>query len=215
MINLRAKKNINLLNIVLNHVIKNLKAYIVVSLIFITGIFLGVLFLNSTKDEQKEEISSYIDSYINHTKETKQINTPVTLRNSIKENIILAVSLWLAGTTLIGIPIVFGIIIFRGFCLGYTISACTYTMGAGKGLIFVLISILLQNILLIPAILALGVSGIKLYKSVMKDKRKENIKVEILRHTVFSTIMLGILIISAIVKINVSGGMLETLIKYF
>ena len=91
----------------------------------------------------------------------------------------------------------------------------TYTMGVGKGLAFVMISLLLQNILLIPAILALGVSGIKLYKSVMKDKRKENLKVEILRHTVFSCIMLGVLIASAVVKINVSGGMLENLIKYF
>ena len=123
--------------------------------------------------------------------------------------------LWFAGTTLIGIPAVIGIILYRGFCLGYTVSACTYVMGFGKGLAFVLISLLLQNILFIPAILALGVSGIKLYKSIMKDKRKENIKIEVVRHTVFSVIMLGVLILSAIVKVNISGGLVEGLIKYF
>ena len=208
-------KNFRLPNIILNHVKANLKSYIIVLLMFITGIFLGVLFLNNTKDEQKNEVMAYINNYINQAKENKNINTSESLKNSIRENIILGLSLWLAGTTLIGIPIVFGIILFRGFCLGYTISVCTYTMGIGKGLAFVMISLLLQNILLIPAILALGVSGIKLYKSVMKDKRKENLKVEILRHTVFSCIMLGVLIASAVVKINVSGGMLENLIKYF
>lgn len=214
MIKINSKK-FRLPNIILNYVKSNIKEYIIVVLIFVVGIFLGVLFLNNTKEEQKEEITSYINNYISQTKETKVISTTETLKNSIRENIFLAVGLWFAGTTLIGIPIVFGIILFRGFCLGYTISACTYTMGVTKGLAFVLISLLLQNVLLIPAILTLGVSGIKLYKSVMRDKRKENIKLEILRHTVYSCMMLGVLVISAILKINVSGGMLENLIKYF
>lgn len=208
-------RNIQLPGIILSHIKTNIKAYILVCLMFVVGIFLGVLFLNSTKEEQKDEISEYINNYINQTKEFKKINTTQTLKNSVKENILLAVGLWLAGTTLIGIPIVFGIILFRGFCLGYTISACTYTLGLSKGLTFVLVSLLLQNILLIPAILALSVSGIKLYESVMKDKRKENIKLEILRHTAFSSIMLLVLIASSIVKINISGSMLETVIKYF
>lgn len=208
-------RNIQLPGIVLSHIKTNIKAYILVCLMFVVGVFLGVLFLNSTKEEQKDEISEYINNYINQTKESKKINTTQTLKNCVKENILLAVGLWFAGTTLIGIPIVFGIILFRGFCLGYTISACTYTLGLGKGLTFVLVSLLLQNILLIPAILALSVSGIKLYESVMKDKRKENIKLEILRHTAFSSIMLLVLIASSIVKINISGSMLETVIKYF
>jgi len=208
-------KNFRLPNIILNHIKVNLKSYIIVLLMFVAGIFLGVLFFNNTKDEQKNNVTSYINNYINQAKESKNINTSETLKNSVKENIILGVGLWFAGTTLIGIPIVFGIILFRGFCLGYTISVCTYTMGIGKGLAFILVCLLLQNILLIPAILALGVSGIKLYKSVMKDKRKENIKLEILRHTIFSGVMICVLILSAIVKINVSGGIMESLIKYF
>ena len=208
-------KRLRLPNVIINHVKANLKEYIIVLLMFVVGIFLGVMFLNNIKTEEKDEITTYINNYVTNAKENKNISTTESLKKAIKDNVILAVGLWFAGTTLIGMPIVFVIILFRGFCLGYTISACTYTMGVGKGIIFILISALLQNILLIPAILAIGVSGIKLYKSVMKDKRKENIKVEILRHTVISTIMLGVLIVSAIVKINISGGMVETLIKYF
>ena len=214
MVKLESKKH-RLPSIIINHVNANLKEYIIVLLMFVAGIFLGVMFLNNIKTEKKDEITTYINNYVTNAKENKKIRTTETLKNSIRDNIILALSLWLAGTTLIGMPIVFGIILFKGFCLGYTISACTYTMGTSKGIAFILITLLLQNILLIPAVLAIGVSGIKLYKSVMKDKRKENIKIEILRHTVISTIMLGTLIISAIVKINVSGGMVESLIKYF
>ena len=59
-----------------------------------------------------------------------------------------------------GIPIVFGIILYRGFCLGYTIASIIVAMGIGKGISFILITLLLQNIIFIPAIIAIGVSRI-------------------------------------------------------
>ena len=207
--------NLKIPSIVKKHVTTNIKEYIIITLIFLSGIFLGVIYVNNMQIQQKEEVSKYINNYIDKEKENKTITTSEALKNSIKDNVILVIGLWFAGTTIIGIPIVLGTILFRGFCLGYTISSCIYTMGLGKGLAFTTVSIVLQNILFIPAILALGVSGLKLYKSIVKDRRKENIKVEVLRHTIFSTIMLLLLIISAIIKINISGNMLQNLIKYF
>ena len=201
-------------NIIINHVSNNIKEYIIVVLCFLIGIFLGVMFINNTNETRREEITGYISNYVEKAKE-RDIVTIQNLQNNIKENAILALALWFFGTTIIGIPIVLGIILFRGFCIGYTISACTLGMGFTKGIMFISISILLQNILLIPAILALGVSGIKLYKSIMKDKRKENIKLEILRHTVFSLLMLALIFISSVIEIQISGRMLESFIKYF
>ncbi len=84
-----------------------------------------------------------------------------------------------------------------------------------KGLSFVLINLLLPSMLVIPAILALAVSGFKLYKSIVKDNCKENIKLEILRHTIFSALMLGILILASVVEILISTNLLKVLIKYF
>jgi len=79
----------------------------------------------------------------------------------------------------------------------------------------VLILLLLQNILWIPAILALAVSGFKLYKSIIKDRNKENIKIEIVRHTVFSFIMLLVLVASSVIETFLSTNILKGLIKYF
>ncbi|MGN1298067.1 MAG: stage II sporulation protein M [Clostridia bacterium] len=110
---------------------------------------------------------------------------------------------------------VFGLILYRGFCLGYTISICISIMGLSKGLLFIFIAILLQNLIFIPAILALAVSGFKLYKSIIKDNRKENIKLEIIRHTIFSIVMLLLLIVSSLIEIFISTNILKILIKYF
>ena len=191
------KKKSEILNIIKEEIISNYKSYILVIILFSVGLFLGVLFINQT--ENQENVIKYINTYIDEIKISESNSTIVQLKTDIKNNIFLVFILWFAGTTIVGIPIVFGIIIARGFCLGYTISACVITLGKIKGLIFVLLTIFLQNLILIPALLFLGVSSIKLYKSIVKDRRKENIKVSILKHSIVSIFILIILIIAVIV----------------
>ena len=207
------KRKVHIMDILKTHITNNLKEYIIVLLIFLIGIFLGVMFINNAKETQQNEIQNYINTYIENCK-NGDIESSNGLIINIKENIILACLLWFAGTTIICMPIVLGIVMFRGFCLGYTISATISTIGLGKGILFILTSLLLQNILFIPAILMLGVSGIKLYRSIMKDKRKENIKIEILRHTAISGIALVILIVSAFVEVQASYNFVNLIAKY-
>ena len=212
---MREKKQLRVLKIIKEHVINNKKEYVIIFLIFVIGIFSGVFFINHLQETPKTEITNYLNQFIENFKELESINCIELLKNSMIQNIGLAIIIWFFGTTVIGIPIVFAIILYRGFCLGYTIALCITIMGLGKGISFVLVTLLLQNILLIPAILALAVSGIKLYKSIMKDKTKENVKIEILRHTVFSTIMLIILVIASVIEIFISTNILKLVIKYF
>ena len=193
----------------------NIKEYIIITLIFLIGIFLGVMFVNNLEEEQKTEIISYVNTYIEAFKQSDSSNNIILLQNNIKDNIIITLLIWFVGSTIIGIPIVFGIIAFRGFCLGYTISSITVVFGVAKGIVFTAISIIMQNILFIPAIISLGVSALKAYKSIYSDKRKENIKLELIRHTVFSTIILLVLIVSAVVETEISTNLLRGLIKYF
>ncbi|MBP3831236.1 MAG: stage II sporulation protein M [Clostridia bacterium] len=198
-----------------NYVKNNYKEYILTSLIFIIGLFIGVMIINNSTETQSSEITTYLNEFITKFKGIQNINKTSLIFTSIKNNIILAVIIWAAGTTVIGLPIVLIAILLRGLILGYTISAVTLTLGASKGIIFCLISIFLQNILFIPAVLTLGVSSIKLYKSIMKDKRRENIKVEIIRHTIISAIMILVLVISSLIENVISITLLKSFIKYF
>lgn len=195
------------------YVKNNIKEYIIIIIIFLIGVFLGVMFINNVGEAQKEEITGYVNTYLEAFKQ-KEIDYTQQLRNNIKENIILVLIMWFAGSTVIGIPIVLGIIGFRGFCLGYAISSFTYVLGTTKGVTFSVVALILQNIIFIPAILSLGVSCLKLYQSILKDKRRENVKVEIIRHTIFSVIMLICIIISAVLEAEISTRLLKSIIKY-
>ena len=88
-------------------------------------------------------------------------------------------------------------------------------MGAKEGTIFCLLSLFLQNIITIPAIFAIAVSGNKLYKSIIKDKRRENIKISIIRHTILSISMIVLLIISSLIEVYISSNLANIYITQF
>ena len=207
------KRKIEILTIIKNDIFNNAKSYFIVFVIFIVGLFLGVMFINQADD--KSLMNNYIDTYIDETKAIQEGDYLEELQEDVKSNITLVFILWFAGTTIIGIPIVFGIILFRGFCLGYTIASCVYALGRMKALIFITITIMLQNIIFIPTIMILGVSSIKLYKSIIKDRRKENIKFSIVKHSMISIMALITLVIASVVKIEISYRLILKLIKYF
>lgn len=207
------KKKNEILFTIKENIMNNTKSYFIVIIIFTVGIFLGVLFINQT--DNKSEIEKYINTYVDETKVLQNGDYLGELQKDIKNNITLVLLLWFAGTTIIGIPIVLGIILFRGFCLGYTIASCVYVLGRIKGIIFIAITVFLQNIIFIPALMVLGVSSIKLYTSIVKDRRRENIKLSILKHSIISFIIMVLLVLTSIIKVEISYRLIVNLIKYF
>lgn len=201
-------------SIIKNHVYDNIKEYAIVSILFLIGLILGVIFINNTNETQITQITQYLNNFSDSIKNNYKIDNMELIKNSIKNNVILALIMWFAGSTVIGLPIVFGIVSFRGFCMGYTISSAIATFGTGKGTVFATCSLLMQNLFFIPALLALAVTGIKVYKSIIKDKRRENFKFEIIRHTLFSTIILILLVISAVIETYISPNLLKMVINY-
>lgn len=197
------------------YVYDNIKEYALVTILFIIGIFVGVIVVNNLDDVKTQEINTYITDFIARFKTIEKLDKVSLIGASIKNNIILTIIIWIAGTTVIGVPIVLAVILFRGVCLGYTISSITYSIGVGKGILFCIVALCLQNILFIPAILSLGVSSLKLYKSIIKDRRRENIKIEIIRHTIFSLLMLAVLILSSFIENTISISILQKIIKFF
>ena len=198
-----------------NYVKNNYKEYLLVCFLLLIGVFVGVMIINNCKDAQLTEITSYIKDFITKYKEIENINISSLIIDSIKKNLLFAIVLWVAGTTVIGMLIVLIMILLRGIILGFTVSSITIALGFFKGTVFTISSILLQNWLYIPAILTIGVSSIKLYKSIIKDKRRENIKIEIIRHTIISFFMVILIVISVFIESFISIKILKNIIKYF
>ena len=207
-------RNSNWKFIIKEYLKNNYREYLLICILFLIGIFTGVMIINFSNENKISEIDGTINEFINKYKIIENINNLQLTIQSIKINMLLAIILWIAGTTVIGLPIVLLVILIRGIILGFTISSITVTLGKLKGILFCMSSVVLQNVLYIPAIFTIGVSSIKLYNAIMKDKRKENIKIEIYRHTFFSLLMLIGLLISSVLETYISGNLFTYIINY-
>lgn len=98
---MKKNKRLNIKSTIYRHVTNNSKEYILVTLIFLVGIFLGVMFINNTQETQMSEITTYLNNFINKLKNIENLKNIEILKTSIIENIILAVTLWFFGTTVI------------------------------------------------------------------------------------------------------------------
>ena len=109
-------KNVsNSISTIIEYARNNSKEYILVILIFIIGLFMGVMFINNSSEENERIIVNYIIDFTEKFKTIENIDKATLVTESIKSNILLALILWLAGTTIIGMPVVLGLILFRGF----------------------------------------------------------------------------------------------------
>ena len=89
------KRNIiKIKEIIKQHIKNNKREYIIVTLIFITGIFLGVLLVNNIKENQQTEITEYLNNFIDKMKTTEKLDNWSLLKTSLEQNLILGISIW-------------------------------------------------------------------------------------------------------------------------
>ena len=211
----RKRQKNNIKELILRHIYDNIKLYLIVIIILVVGIVDGVVFVNNTSAEEAQEIQNYITEFINLLKQGNRIDTGQLLKKSLGDNITLIIIMWLLGSTVIGIPIVMGIVLFRGFCIGYSVSAIIASIGVQKGILFFFTTMFLHNLIFIPVIICMTISCMRLYKSIMKDKRRENIKLEIIRHTLVSIMLFIVLVLATLIEVYISTNLLMLCINMF
>lgn len=193
-------------NILLNYVVRNKKNFITIIILFCIGIAIGIFFINNSSKIQIEETNSYVENLITNIKNSENINRLELLFLSIKQNVAFIILIWFLGCTIIGGIFIYLAIIYKGFSIGYTISAIIATLGVKNGTIFSLIAMFMQNIFFFPAFLIIAENGIKLYKGIYK--RCINLKEEVIRHTVIMLISIMLVIVSSFVEVYFSTNLL-------
>ncbi len=125
------KRNANskIKEILLTYIKNNLREIAIITIIFFIGLTFGIIFVNNSGTEQANEISSYINGFVDSLRNNIQIDKAELLKDALISNFLLALILWFVGSTVVGIPMVYGIIAYKGFCLGYTLSSSIATLG--------------------------------------------------------------------------------------
>ena len=192
--------------VLIDYIDRNKKTFIILISFFIIGIFVGVTLLNNLSSNLKQEVDSYIESVINLLKENNEINMFGMFLISIKENILFILLIWFLGLTIIGGYFIYLTVLYKGFLLGYTAAAFIATLGIKTGTLVIIVSLLMQNVVFIPAMLLISENGIKLCKGI--HKKCLNLKEEFIRHSIIMLITIMLILLASFIEVYFSMNLL-------
>lgn len=210
----KTKRKGILSNTISEYINTNAKTYIIVTIMFLIGLVIAIISVNNSDNVHQEQIKLYINNFITGVKENNEISKAEVLKESIKNNFYITLILWFLGSTIIGMPLIFIVVTYKGYSIGYAISSIIATLGPGKGTVFIITTLLVQYIIYIPCVLSLAVSGIKLYKLIVEDRRRENIKFQIIRHTIICLLIFVTLCIASLISVNLGTSFTGIIAKY-
>lgn len=130
---------------------KNLLIFLIVLLI--VGIISGSLFVTLISSSDKALVTDYLNSFLDKLS-NHQLDYLYVFKNSIISNIILVISIWLLGISVIGLPVMLALYFYKAFILGFSVGSIIANYHI-KGIIFGLVYAIGQAILIFGLIILL------------------------------------------------------------
>ncbi|NLJ79710.1 MAG: stage II sporulation protein M, partial [Firmicutes bacterium] len=156
--------------LILNYFKRHLTLYLALILLFAAGLGLGALSTQKLSAVQKVDLAGYLANIydsINSAAASPFQKGEVFYQNML-DNIVKTTGLmFVLGLTVVGAPLIFGIVFLRGFVLGFTVGFLVQD-AALKGLILSTASILPHNLLVVPAVLVGAASALCFASTALK-----------------------------------------------
>ena len=194
-------------NTLLSYFEKYKTTYIIIASLFLIGVIIGVIYINMAGEEKVQKLIEYVNNLLKNLKNKNYGQNQNFFIKSIIQNWKSISIIWLLGCTAIGSFLVYFLLIYRGFKIGYTIATIIYVLGNKKGIIFSIASLLFQNVIFIPTLFLISESSIKMCKQFYKNR--SNIKRELIRHFIILIVCLIFCIVSSFLEVYVSTNFLK------
>ena len=187
----------------------HINIYVFLSILFLVGLIVGCIQSAFLGDQARTESYNYILSFLDAFK-SKEINIDILFQEFLISNLKPAFWLWLFGLWIIGIPLICVYIVFEGYSLGFAISIILNSLGSSKGSIFLGVSLIPQELILVPVFMTLGVNSILFANAVWHRKsRNISIKFDIYRYIFLFIISVAILIAVAVIETYVQVPLIK------
>ena len=150
----------------------NKKFTIFLLVLVLIGVITGAFFITILSSSDKSLVKEYLNNYINVIK-VEKIDYISLLINNALNSTLLALTIWLLGISIIGIPIMLFLFFCKAFTLGFSIGTLFFTYN-WKGIIMALVYVFPHQIIAILSytilmIYALSVS-LKMIEATFKKK---------------------------------------------
>lgn len=139
------------------------KKLIIISffIIIVFGLLFGSIYITILKASDKKDLMTNVSNYFDLYKNIDFSSKIDIFKVSLIKNIIYFIILWGVGISIIGIPIIYIMIYYKSFLMGFSI-ACIFARYKVGGLLKILFYIFPGKILILILSIIIGVFGVNL-----------------------------------------------------
>ncbi|MEX2462093.1 MAG: stage II sporulation protein M [Paenibacillaceae bacterium] len=148
---------------------EHMPLYVYVAVLFITGVIFGIFIVQALTLEQKQELSRHLGNFF----QTVDLGMEWDKQHSFWHSLMLHIK-WLAlicvlGISVVGLPFILFMDFLKGILIGFSVG---FMVGeyAWKGMLFALVSVVPQNLLVIPSLLICSVTSIAFGLHLLKTR---------------------------------------------
>ncbi|HZH59270.1 MAG TPA: stage II sporulation protein M [Metabacillus sp.] len=124
--------------------------YLFVFVLFLMGVIFGAIIVNSMNLSQKEDLYYYLNRFFGQVAEGKVASAADMFHQSFFHNLKYLGLMWILGISIIGLPVILVMLFIKGMVVGFTVGFLVNQLGL-KGFLLSFVTVLPQNVLLIPA----------------------------------------------------------------
>lgn len=146
-------------NLITRHFQEHSSLYTFMAVLFLMGVIFGAIMVNSLSGHQKDDLFYYLNQFFGQVGEGDMVPSEELLKLSFFHNVKMAGLIWVLGISIIGFPLVFLLIFLKGVVVGFSIGFLVSQMG-WNGLLLSFVSLLPQNLIMIPVLIFISVSSI-------------------------------------------------------
>jgi len=144
---------LNLRNNLESYVQRRTRSYLFLFALFATGVFLGVLALRYLPGGDWGELTGQLDTSLSSLRAAGgHLNQQAVLGVALVTQLRKVFLFWLLGATIVGAPLVAGLVLAEGFSNGFTVGLLVAHYGL-KGAFLAGLTLVPKDILLVPALL--------------------------------------------------------------
>jgi stage II sporulation protein M len=175
--------------------------YLLLIFFLVVGITAGTFTVNNMQQGTKEALDSYTGQLFLSVQTSSVDFLNIFFHALLQDTLLLGV-ITMFSLMVLGIPFIALTLVFKGFCVGFTVGVLALNLGAG-GLLAIVFCTFLPNLVLIPCILKAGVVGLGNAVDVFKARHIPKTSVDKLAMSrplfkkmliIYAVSMLGVLI---------------------
>jgi len=192
--------------------------FVFVVMLFLMGVIFGAIVVNSMSFSQKQDLFYYLSQFFGEVSNGKVAESNDLFLQSFFHNSKFIGLMWVLGISSIGLPIILILLFIKGMVVGFTVGFLVNQM-SWKGFMLAFVSILPQNLIIIPVFIIMAVMSMSFSLLMVKKqfmKKYGQPIMPIFKRYIFAFIIAVLFIsVASGIEAFLSPGLMKTIVHSF